>query len=312
MDPDVSIIIPVYNRPRLVREAIASALEGGGLLRREVIVVDDASTDETWEAVRSLGDSVRAIRLPRNAGQGGARNAGLDAATGRYVKFLDSDDLLVAAHLQREVDAARTEGADIVVSGWGDLLVDGRRRESAAPQFDSVVDDLLAGRSVPTSAALYARGRAARWDTALPKLADWDFFVQSALGASKIVTVPGTAYWLREHRGARVSSTTMLENARAHHRILRKIEDRLASEGKLSAARRLRLAQYFYKELRVLSLYDRTAFAAALAHIFELDPHFAPRQEERQWWMRVLARAIGTRGALLAHSALKRALGRSR
>jgi hypothetical protein len=117
---------------------------------------------------------------------------------------------------------------------------------------------------------------------------------------------------MREHGGARMTHTTMLANAREHHRILEKIEERLAADGQLTPPRRRRLAQYFYKEMRVLSLYDRPAFDAAAVHIRELDPYFQPRDEEQQRLMRVLARLVGFRNAILLHSAIKRAVKRER
>jgi hypothetical protein len=104
----------------------------------------------------------------------------------------------------------------------------------------------------------------------------------------------------------------MLANAREHHRILQKIEERLAKDALLTPARRRRLAQYFYKEMRVLSLHDRDAFDAAAVHIRDLDPHFQPRDEEQQQSMRVLARLLGFRNAILLHSAIKSALKRER
>lgn len=306
--PDVSIVIAVFNRPRLVREAIESALQPAGV-GTEIIVIDDASTDETWQVVQSYEPRILAVRLPQNSGQGAANNTGLQVASGDYVKFLDSDDLLVPAHLAAEVAVGRATHADIVVSGWGHLNPDGTRREVPAPHFGSIIDDLLAGKSVWNSAALYRRRPELRWDPALRKLTDWGFFIGAALMANKIATAEGTAYWVREHEGTRVTSTaSMLTNARAHHHILRTMEEGLRTRGELTEPRRRRLAQYFYKELRVLSLHDCQAFEAALAHIYELDPKFVPREEERQRWMRILARMVGTRRALLGHSAVKRLL----
>jgi glycosyltransferase involved in cell wall biosynthesis len=307
---DVSIIIPVYNRPMLVREAVASAIRETRGFAHEVIVVDDASTDETWDVVQSL-EGVRALRMETNGRQCAARNRGLAVATGRYVKFLDSDDVLVAGHLQRELDLAKSMGADIVASGWREVDAAGHGVDYAAHKFASVIDDVLAGYSVPTAAALYARHSEWLWDPALSLLDDWDYFAGAALRAQKIVTLEGSAYELRTHSGARVTNTTMLFTARAHHAILYKIEARLRECGELTEPRRERLAQYFYKELRVLSLHDRAEFDAALAHIFELDPHFAPRDEERQWWMRIAARVAGTRNAVLMHSAIKGVIKRS-
>jgi hypothetical protein len=110
----------------------------------------------------------------------------------------------------------------------------------------------------------------------------------------------------REHAGARMTNTTMLANAREHHRILRKIEDRLSAEGLLTESRKRRLAQYFYKELRVFCVNDRAGFEEAAKHIRSLDPTFQPRDEEQQQLMRLLARLLGFRNAVLLHSTVKR------
>jgi glycosyltransferase involved in cell wall biosynthesis len=307
-EPVVSVVIPAYNRARMVREAIDSVLAAAGDLPLEIVAVDDASTDDTWSALEAYDDRrVRPIRLERNGGQSAARNRGLDAARAPFVKFLDSDDLLTP-HLHGELQAIQQSAADIAVSGWTDQMPDGTTREWDVPVFDSIVDDVLAGRAVPTSAALYTLRPDWRWDPSLRKLDDWDYFCQAALGAARIVSVPGTAYVMRHHSEARATNASMLANAREHHAILYKIERRLVTEDRLTPPRRKRLAQYFYKELRVLSLHDRAAFDAALAHIFELDSSFVPRDEERQPAMRLAARILGVRNAVLLHSAVKRAV----
>lgn len=89
--PDVSIIIPTYNRVRFVGEAIESALaQREGI---EVVVVDDGSTDETSSLLASFADRVRIFRQP-NAGPSAARNLGAQQARGEFLAFLDSDDIL--------------------------------------------------------------------------------------------------------------------------------------------------------------------------------------------------------------------------
>jgi glycosyltransferase involved in cell wall biosynthesis len=301
----VSIIIPVFNRELLVREAIESALHEQDV-PLEIVIVDDASTDGTWDSLRALDDPrIRCVRAESNGGQSAARNRGLDIARGTYVKFLDSDDVLLPGHLSAEVLALQTTGAEIAVSGWCSER-SGRTVTYDAPVFNAIVDDVLAGRAVPTTSALYARRQDWRWDPTLRKLDDWDYFSQAALGANQITTVDGPAYRMREHPGARATNATMLANAREFLRIVTKIEERLAAEGLLTEPRRRRLAQYFYKELRVLSLTDRAAFDAAAAHIRALDPSFQPRDEEQQQLMRILARILGFRNAILLHSAIKR------
>ena len=87
----VSVVIPTYNRAHWLRYAICSALQQGHR-PLEVLVVDDASTDDTREVCAQLGPPVRHIPQ-EHAGAAVARNRGLHEARGKYVAFLDSDDL---------------------------------------------------------------------------------------------------------------------------------------------------------------------------------------------------------------------------
>jgi len=313
-EPRVSVVIPTYNRAGFVGEAIESCLAAGvASSRLEVIVVDDGSTDGTASILGAFKDRVRCISFAGNCGRNRARNAGLSIATGRYVKFLDSDDVLEPASLGIEVAAAEDAGADIVVSCWQSVELDADRVVRSAARFDApimepVVDCLLAGRAVPTSAALYARAlvRGQRWDEDLRKLDDWDWFIRAALLAGRIVRVDVVSYSWRQHPGQGIRAETLLRNAREHHAILRKLEAELAARGLLTNARKKRLAQYYYKELRVLSLHDEQEFDWGVWHIHELDPAFVPRDEERQWWMQWACRILGVRRALQLHSAAKK------
>lgn len=99
--PTVSVIIPTYNRAHLIRQAIDSVF-GQTFTDHEIIVVDDGSTDDTRAVVGSYGDRVTYISI-RHGGIAGARNAGMAGARGRYLTFLDSDDVLYPYALELEV-----------------------------------------------------------------------------------------------------------------------------------------------------------------------------------------------------------------
>ena len=86
----ISVIIPTYNYARFLAEAIDSAL-GQSYAPLEIIVVDDGSTDATSEVLAAYGDRIRVLRQ-KNQGVAMARNAGIAAARGDYLAFLDSDD----------------------------------------------------------------------------------------------------------------------------------------------------------------------------------------------------------------------------
>ena len=89
--PAISVVIPVFNRAALVVQAIDSAL-AQTWTDREIVVVDDGSTDATPAAVQRYGDAVRYVRQA-NGGEASARNRGVREASGTWVAFLDSDDL---------------------------------------------------------------------------------------------------------------------------------------------------------------------------------------------------------------------------
>lgn len=98
----ISLIIPNYNKRDHLDECLASAVTQGGV--DQIILVDDGSTDGSAEWLRGFAktdDRIQLLLLPENHGQGYAANRGLELANGKYVCFLDSDDLLLRGCLER-------------------------------------------------------------------------------------------------------------------------------------------------------------------------------------------------------------------
>ncbi len=105
--PSVSAIIATHNRAELVSEALDSIFAQQGLGKQfdvEVVVVDDASTDNTPQVVARYPE-VRLIRFAVNRGQAAARNAGINSSSGTYVAFLDDDDVWLPGKLSSQVAA---------------------------------------------------------------------------------------------------------------------------------------------------------------------------------------------------------------
>lgn len=101
---DVSVVIPCLNRERLLPRAIESAL-GQEPAPREVVVVDDGSSDGSAAAAEAFGPPVRVLRGPHR-GVSAARNRGIAAAAGSWVAFLDSDDVWLPGKLWLQAEAA--------------------------------------------------------------------------------------------------------------------------------------------------------------------------------------------------------------
>ena len=101
--PILSVVIPTWNRASIVCEAVASALKQR-VGEVEVIVVDDASRDETIALLnRTFGAQIRVLCLRNRSGSGAARNAGAELAQGEFVAFLDSDDVWLPGKLDVEL-----------------------------------------------------------------------------------------------------------------------------------------------------------------------------------------------------------------
>ena len=112
MDPAVTIVLPTFNRPRLLRRALAS-IAAQTFSDFEVIVIDDAGVDPT-SVVESFADEIdlKLIRHPHNQGVTIAQNTGIAAARGTFIAFLGDDDLYHPAHLATLHEAAsRRPGA---------------------------------------------------------------------------------------------------------------------------------------------------------------------------------------------------------
>src|SRR6185369_14122248 len=102
---EVSVIIPTYNSARFLTDAIDSVL-AQTFKDFEVIVIDDGSTDETESLMHKYGSAVRYIRH-ENRGVALTRNRGIDESRGRYVAFLDADDVWLPHKLDRQLTALR-------------------------------------------------------------------------------------------------------------------------------------------------------------------------------------------------------------
>jgi glycosyltransferase involved in cell wall biosynthesis len=109
--PLVSVIVPCYNTERYIGEAIDSIV-AQECESMEVVVIDDGSTDRSMEIVRRFGDRVECRTQP-NAGIAAARNAGIAIARGKYLAFLDADDVWTPTSLNARLDRLR-QGAECV------------------------------------------------------------------------------------------------------------------------------------------------------------------------------------------------------
>jgi glycosyltransferase involved in cell wall biosynthesis len=129
--PDLSVIIPMHNASATVSGVVESFLRIDAAAV-EVVVVDDASTDDSVERVTALGQpGVIVERFETNRGAGVARNHGFERATGRYTLFFDADDEIHPVALTSAIEALDDTGADVAMMPY-------RYRRGHAPHSDAM------------------------------------------------------------------------------------------------------------------------------------------------------------------------------
>jgi hypothetical protein len=224
----VTTIIPVFNRPHQLKEAVASVLQQD-YRPIEVVIVDDGSTDgETWPVASALSadypDEI-VLEQQANAGPGLARERGLQCARGEFIQFLDSDDLLLPSKFSSQVAALQADSAADVAYGIT-LVRDADGRLSDVPNKEtgthhaSMFPRFLIERWWNTSTPLY-RSRTCRqagpWSN-LRLEEDWEYDCRIAALGGRLVYVPMPVSEHRVHEGPRLSVGEELDPARLRMR----------------------------------------------------------------------------------------------
>jgi glycosyltransferase involved in cell wall biosynthesis len=182
---DVSVVIATHNRASKVKVAIDSVLAQSDPVR-EVIVVDDGSTDNTREQLLGYGNRIQALFLSQG-GASAARNHGIRAAQGRWIAFLDDDDVWLAGKIARQM-ALTQENPAVRLVYCSDYAVDEQLRilypRTASPACrGDVFEKLLVKNFIFTSCVMARRDaieEAGYMDKGLTFAEDWDLWLKIA------------------------------------------------------------------------------------------------------------------------------------
>lgn len=231
----VSTIVPVHNRPGLLREAVESVL-AQTYRPIEIIIVDDGSTDETGQAAEGLKgaypDEITVLRRP-NGGPGLARETGRQRARGEFIQYLDSDDLLLPRKFELQVTGLRANPSCGVAYGMSRFYVLGdtpadRPLLRTGDEIEAMFPDFLRARCWHTSTPLYRRDilvRAGPW-TALRNEEDWEYDCRVASLGVRLHNCGQFVSDSRTHKGGRASQSgstdpdKLADRAKAHELIL--------------------------------------------------------------------------------------------
>ncbi|MBW6527522.1 glycosyltransferase family 2 protein [Sphingomonas sp. RHCKR7] len=213
------VVIPCFNRARTVEQAVASVLSQVPA-PREVILVDDGSTDSTAAVLRSLEArhaSIRALLLPRNTGASGARNAGLALARAEWVAFLDSDDVWLDGAAATLLGAGRD--ADVVVGQFRRVWPCGAAGE---PECGWGGGDILSALAITgavgPSWSIVRRAAAAAvagFDPSFHNCNDWDFYVRLVAAGARFERIDDVVAFYHVAEANRLSHDSAIGIANA-------------------------------------------------------------------------------------------------
>ena len=202
--PQFSIVITCHNQAHFIAEAVSSALTQA-FSDKEVVIVDDASTDDSVEILERYGSDIRLVKLYKNVGAARARNIGAETAIGDYLVFLDGDDLLLPWALETYARILSHQQVPVIISTL--LWFDGQAPTMSAEAFPAEIK-FVSYKTIlakdrphrPSASAVVIHREGFRdvqgWTNGMFPMEDFDILVKvSALGrAVQILSPPTTSY----------------------------------------------------------------------------------------------------------------------
>lgn len=315
----VSVVTPCYNGAAFLPQTIAS-VAAQTYPRIEHIVVDDGSTDGTWQVLQEQRERIIPLRWPENRGGAHARNRGVELAQGSFLVFLDADDLMTPDAIAALVRAVRDRPRGVGYCRWRRLREEkGEWRCFPAeiplphPEAD-FLRGWLEGIWIPPCAVLWRREAyltTGGWDESLTLNDDGDLMMRAlARGVRLVGAEEGEAYY-RDHHGARLSVSNDLtseQKFRSRMRSYQNVMAELTGQGRLQEYA-MPLGRVFHQ---LAEFGFREGYPACARECLALGEQLVgPRAISRSWIGRGLTRVLGLERKERLFNALARSgLGR--
>ncbi len=224
----VSVVIPAYNSHDTLARCLGS-LVNQTLQDIEIVVVNDASTDDTLEIMKrcqaQFPDKVKIVDSKVNLGCGGARSLGFDAATGEYIGLADADDYVAPTMYEKLYNRAKETDADIVDSGFYSEATD-KAQLFASSDLTGELDDNKRSKLIYSGGYLVTKifknelfnQPRVRMQTNMAALEDLEIFIYMYLRAKSLYTVEEVFYYYCDTSG---SNTKMMDLDRYYDAVYR-------------------------------------------------------------------------------------------
>ena len=230
----VGVVIPTYNRDELLRRALDSVIEQTRP-PEQIVVVDGGSAFDVRERLSSYGDDVTVLVEEERRGAAHARNVGFEELETDYVAFLDSDDYWAPTKLEKQLDTAEAENAQLVYCDKWVVTEDGTKRPLDRELYDSDIwTHLLNGWMGPNTSTLLLDSAtfatAGGFDAELKSCEDHDLWMRLARDDATFAYVPERLSYFTQEADNRISHTHTVRLPGVR-RFLNKWRPILVSEG---------------------------------------------------------------------------------
>lgn len=212
--PTVSVIIPVYNRDKIISETL-ELLKKQNYRPLEIIIIDDASTDNTIELInlfikKNLDKKLNIIfhSNKNNLGACYCRNYGIFLSTGKYIQFLDSDDSLSSEKISTQVKILEDKNKQIAISDY--VYVRNGEIIKKCKNNGNLFKKISYGWSIFTAAPLFRSSlikNQIKWNEKLLMLQDKDFIFRAIMLSGEYDYVPGYTSYYNQHSFIQISDS---------------------------------------------------------------------------------------------------------
>jgi glycosyltransferase involved in cell wall biosynthesis len=279
--PLVSILIPCYNAERWISQAIESAL-AQTWAEKEVILIDDGSTDRSLDVIRQFDGRIRWETSP-NRGGNAARNRLLELAGGEWVQYLDADDYLLHDKIAQQMEflAAHPEPdvifGPVTIEHWSER--DARRELLPIPQPRDLWV-LLASWGLPQTGAPLWRKQAildvGGWKHDQTCCQEHELYLRLLIGEKRFAHHPTNGAIYRQWSAETVCKRDISEVHRRRLEIEQRLEDHLRGTNQLTPERLRAINQARFQIARIAWQYDSSFARKIMDQVRNLDPKFSP------------------------------------
>ncbi|WP_088892280.1 glycosyltransferase family 2 protein [Leptolyngbya ohadii] len=298
MLPKVSVLIPCYNADRWIAQAVQSALDQT-YPHKEVIVVDDGSTDRSLEVIQSFGDRIR-WETGKNRGGNAARNRLLELSTGEWLQYLDADDYLLPDKIEQQINyLSQASSADVLYSP---SIYEDCQGETPQRQIYPIPEPydpwiLLARWFLPQTGSPLWRKQAlldvGGWEPEQPCCQEHELYLRLLMAGKQFEYCPHAGSVYRQWSESTLCKKDKSKTQQQRLLIKDRLETHLKQQGLLTPERQHAINQARFECARMIWLSDRSWAEKLAAKIKSTERNFIPSGSAAPKFYQVAYRLFG-------------------